>query len=247
MAGLDQALSGLASGQLQAIVAAAQSKLQAVSATGSTSASAAVDVAVHGTKILFPPVFPMLPDMSDGRFPHPDSALTRAEPGFEWLTDITARYLFKRSLYIWKQKRAGATSTSQTVFPWETTPLSFADWQGWKVASIGLGSDGKKTFDAHQLQRLFEMWSHHGLGTVAPGGINTHGQSYGPKFWFKKKDEMDPDWHPVEGAQLAPASLRKMGGSISTGGNEKQLQGVIGELEVDESEQPEKKQRRTMA
>ena len=100
MAGLDQALWGLASGQLQAIVAAAQSKLQAVPATGSTSASAAVDVAVHDTKILLPPVFPMLPDMWDGRFPHSDSALARAEPGFGWLTDITARYLFKRSLYI---------------------------------------------------------------------------------------------------------------------------------------------------
>ena len=98
MAGLDQALSGLASGQLQAIVVAAQCKLQAVSATGSTSASAALDVAVHDTKILFPPGFPILPDMSDGRFPHPDSALARAQPGFGWLTDITARYLFKRSL-----------------------------------------------------------------------------------------------------------------------------------------------------
>ena len=78
MAGLDQALSGLLSGQLQAFVAAAQSKLQAVQATGSTSASAAFDVAVHDTKILFPPVFPMLPDMSDGRFPHPGSPLARA-------------------------------------------------------------------------------------------------------------------------------------------------------------------------
>ena len=157
MSGLDQVLSGLASGQLQAIVAAAQSKLQAVPATGSTSASAAVDVAVHDTKFLFPPVFPMLADMSDGRFPHPDSAIARVQPGFGWLTDITARYLFKRSLYIWKRKRADATSTGQTVFPWETTPLSFSDWQGWKVASIGLGTDGKITFDAHQVQRLFEM------------------------------------------------------------------------------------------
>ena len=247
MAGLDQALSGLASGQLQAIVAAAQSKLQAVPATGSTSASAAVDVAVHDAKILFPPVFPMLPDMSDGRFPHPDSALARAEPGLGWLTDITARYPFKRSLYIWKRKRAGATSTGQTVSPLQTTPLSFSDWQGWKVASIGLGTDGKMTFDAHQVQRLFEMWSHHGLDIVAPGGMNTQGQSYGPKFWFKNQDEIDPDWHPVQGAQLAPASVRKVGGSISTGGNKKRLQGVICELEVDESEQPEKKQRRTMA
>ena len=136
MAGLDQALSGLASGRLQAIVAAAPSKLRAVPATGSKSASAAVDVAVHDTKILFPPVFPMLPDMSDERFPHPDSALARAEPWFGWLTNITARYLFKRLLYIWKRKRVGATSTGQTVFPWETTPLSFSDWQGWKVASI---------------------------------------------------------------------------------------------------------------
>ena len=177
MAGLDQALSGLASSQLQAIVAAAQSKLQAVPSTGSTSASAAVDVAVHDTKIVFPPVFPMLPDMSDGRFPHPDSALARAEPGFRWLTDITARYLFKQSHYIWKRKRADATLTSQTVCLWETTPLSFSDWQGWKVASIGLGTDGKMTFDAHQVQRLFEMSSHHKLGTLAPGGINTHGQS----------------------------------------------------------------------
>ena len=247
MSGLDQALSGLASGQLQAIVAAAQSKLQAVPTAGSTSASAGVDVGVHDTKILFPPVFPMLPDMSDERFPHPDSAIARAEPGFGWLTDITARYLFKRSLYIWKRKRAGATSTGQTVFPWETTPLSFSDWQGWKVASIGLGTDGKMTFDAHQVQRLFEMWSHQGLGTVAPGGINTRGQSYGLKFWFKNQDEIDPDWLPVEGAQLTPASVRKMGGTISTGGNKKQLHGVIGELEVDESEQPERKQRRTMA
>ena len=130
MSGLDQAPSGLASGQLQAIVAAAQSKLQAVPATGSTSASAAVDVAVHDTKILFPPVFPMLPDMSDGHFPYPDSAIARAEPGLGWLTDITPRYLFKRSLYIWKQKRAGATSTGQTVSLWETTPLSFSNWQG---------------------------------------------------------------------------------------------------------------------
>ena len=104
MAGLDQALSGLASGQLQAIVAAAQSKLQAVPTTGSTSASAAVDVAVHDTKILFPTVFSMLPDMSNGRFPHPDSELARVEPGLGWLTDITARYLFKRTLYIWKQE-----------------------------------------------------------------------------------------------------------------------------------------------
>ena len=103
------------------------------------------------------------------------------------------------------------------------------------------------TFDAHQVQRLFEMWSHHALGTVAPGGINTHGQSYGPEFWFKKKNAIDPDWHPVEGAQLAPASVRKVGGSIPTGGNKKQLQGVIDELEVDEIEQPEKKQLRTMA
>ena len=247
MSDLDQALSGLASGQLQAIVAAAQSKLQAVPATGSTSASAAVDVAVHDTKILFPPVFPMLPDMSDGRLPHQDSAIARGKPGFRWLTDMTARYLFKRSLYIWKRKRAGATSTGQTVFPWETTPLSFSDWQGWKVASIGLGTDGRMTFDAHQVQRLFEMWSHDGLGTVAPGGINTHGQSYGPKFWFKDQDEIDPDWHRVEGAQLTPASVRKVGGTISTGGNKKRLHGVIGELEVDESEQPEKKQQRTMA
>ena len=103
------------------------------------------------------------------------------------------------------------------------------------------------TFDAHQVQRLFEMWSHHGLGTVAPGGINTHGQTYWPKFWFQNQDEIHPDWHQVEGAQLAPASVRKVGGSISTGGNKKRLQGVIGELEVDESEQPEKKQRHTMA
>ena len=51
----------------------------------------------------------------------------------------------------------------------------------------------------------------------------------------------------MEGAQLAPASVRKVGGSISTCGNKKRLQGVIGELEVDESEQPEKKQRGTIA
>ena len=153
MVGLHKALSGLASGQLQAIMAAAQSKLQAVPATGSTSASAAVDVAVHDTKILFSPVFPMLPDMSDGHFPQPDSALARAEPGLRWLTDIAARYLFKRSLYIWNRKQDGATSTGQTVFPWETTPLSFSNWQGWKVASIGLGTDGKMTFDAHQVHR----------------------------------------------------------------------------------------------
>ena len=82
---------------------------------------------------------------------------------------------------------------------------------------------------------------------MAPVGINTHSQSYGPKFWFKNQDEIDPDWHPVEKAQLAPASVRKLGGSILTGGNKKRLQGVIGELEVDESEQPEKRQRRTMA
>ena len=74
MAVLDQALSGLASGQLQAIVAAAQSQ----PATGSTSASAADDVAVHHTKILFPPVFPMLPDMLNRLFPHPDSVLAWA-------------------------------------------------------------------------------------------------------------------------------------------------------------------------
>ena len=180
MGGQNQALSCLASGQLQAIVVAAQSKQQPVPATGSTSASAANDVAVHDTKILFPPVFPML---SDGRFPHPDSALARPEPGGRWLTDITARYLFKRTLYIWKQKRAGATSTGQTVFLWETTQLSFSNWQDWNVASIGLGSNGRMTFDADQVQRLFEMWSHQGLGTVAPGGINTHGQSYRPKIW----------------------------------------------------------------
>ena len=51
----------------------------------------------------------------------------------------------------------------------------------------------------------------------------------------------------MEGAQLTLASVRKVGGTISTGGNKKRLYGVIGELEVDESEQPEKKQRRTMA
>ena len=246
MAGLDQAVSSLASGQLQAIVAAAQPKLQAVPTTGWKSASAAVDVAVHDTKILFPPVFPMLPDMSNGRFPHPDSALARAEPGFGWLADITARYLFKRTLHVWKRKQAGATSTSQTVWLRKTTPLSFSDWQGWEVASIGLGTDGKMKFDAHQVQRLFEMWSHHGLGTVAPGGINTHGQSYGPKFWFRKQDETDPDWHPAEGAQPTPASVRQVGGTMSTGGNKKGLQGVIGQLEVDETKQPEKSQRRTM-
>ena len=78
------------------------------------------------------------------------------------------------------------------------------------------------------------------------GGINTHGQSYGPKFWFEIQDEIDPDWHPAEGAQLTPADVRKVGGTIWTGGNNKSLQGVIGELEVDESEQPEKKQRRMM-
>ena len=167
MAGLDQALSGLALGQLQAIVAAAQFKLQAVPTSGSTSASAAVDVAVRDGKILFPPVFPMLPDMSNGRFPHSDSALAQAEPGFGWLANITAKYPFKRTLYLWKQKRTGATSTGQTVSPWETTPLSFSDWQGWKVASIGSGTNGKLTFDAHQIQRLFEMWSHHRPGTVA--------------------------------------------------------------------------------
>ena len=103
------------------------------------------------------------------------------------------------------------------------------------------------TFDAHQVQRLFEMWSHHGLGTVFPGAINTDGKSYGPKFWFENQDEMDPDWHPVEGAQLTPASVRKVGGTILTGGNRKRLQGVIGELDVNDSEHPEKKQRRTMA
>ena len=81
MASLDQALSGFASVQLQAIVAAAQSKLQAAPTTGWTSASAAVDVTVHDTKILFPPVFPMLPDMPNRRFPHPDSALARVANG----------------------------------------------------------------------------------------------------------------------------------------------------------------------
>ena len=87
MAGLDQALSG----RLQAIVAAAQSKLQAVPTTGPTSAPAAVDAAVHDTKFLFPPIFPMLPDMSNGRFPHADSELALAEPRFGLLADITAR------------------------------------------------------------------------------------------------------------------------------------------------------------
>ena len=51
----------------------------------------------------------------------------------------------------------------------------------------------------------------------------------------------------MEGAQLAPASVCKVGGSISTGGNKKQLQGVIDELEVEESVQPDKTLRRTMA
>ena len=51
----------------------------------------------------------------------------------------------------------------------------------------------------------------------------------------------------MEGAQRTPASVRKVGETISTGGNKKRLQGVIGRLKVDESEQPEKKQRRTMA
>ena len=246
MATLDQALWGLAAGQLQAIVAAAQSKHQAVPTTGSTSASAAVDVAVHDTKILFPHVFPMLPDMSNGHFPQPDAALARAEPGFGWLTDITVRYPFKRTLYIWKRKRARATSTDQTLFPSETTPLSFSDWQGWKVISIGFGYDGKMTFDAHQVQHHLEMWSHHGLGTVAPGGINSHCQSYGPKFWFKDQDEIDPDWHPAEGVQLTPASLHKVRRTISTGGNRRRLQGVIAEPEVDESQQSEEKQHGTM-
>ena len=67
-----------------------------------------------------------------------------------------------------------------------------------------------------------------------------------PSSGLKNKDDVDPDWHPVEGAQLTPAWVRMVGGTISTGGNKKRLQGVIGELEVDESEQPEKKQRRTM-
>ena len=40
----------------------------------------------------------MLPDMSNGRFPHPDSTLARAEPGFGSLADITATYIFKRTL-----------------------------------------------------------------------------------------------------------------------------------------------------
>ena len=78
----------------------------------------------------------MLPDMSNGRFPHPHSALARAEPGFGWLTDITARYLLKETLYVWNRKQSGATSTDQTVFPREAIPLSFSDWQGCKVASI---------------------------------------------------------------------------------------------------------------
>ena len=205
MAGLDQALSGMASGQLQAIVAAGQSKLQAVPTTGSTSASAALDVAAHNTKILFPSVFPMLPGMSNGRFPHPDAALAQAEPGFGWLADITARYLLKRTLYVWKRRQAGATSTGQTVSPMEMT---FSDWQGCKVASIGLGRDGKMTFDAHEVQRLFEMWSCQGLGTVPPGGINTDGQSYGPKFWFKNQDEIDPDC----GGSAAHTGLGAQGG-----------------------------------
>ena len=98
MAGLDQALLGLASGQLQAIVAAAPSKLQAVPATGTTFASAAVDIAVHDTKIPSASVRRMLPDMLNGRFPHPDPALAGAKPGFGWLTDITARHIFKRML-----------------------------------------------------------------------------------------------------------------------------------------------------
>ena len=67
-----------------------------------------------------------------------------------------------------------------------------------------------------------------------------------PSSGLQNKDEIDPDWHPAEGAQLTPASMRKLGGTISTGENKKRLRGVIGDLEVDESEQPEKKQRRTM-
>ena len=51
----------------------------------------------------------------------------------------------------------------------------------------------------------------------------------------------------MERAQLTPALVRKVGRTISTGGNRKRLQGVIGELEADESEQLEKKQRQTMA
>ena len=69
----------------------------------------------------------------------------------------------------------------------------------------------------------------------------------GPSSGFQNQDEIDPDWLPVEGAQLTPASVRKVGGTISTGGDKKRLHGVIGDLEVDESEQPEKKQQRTMA
>ena len=82
---------------------------------------------------------------------------------------------------------------------------------------------------------------------MAPGRINTDGQSYEPKFWFKNQDEIDAEWHPVEGAQFTPASVRKVGGTFWTGGNKTRLQVMIGELEVDESEQPEKKQRRTIA
>ena len=41
--------------------------------------------------------------------------------------------------------------------------------------------------------------------------------------------------------------MRKVWGTISTGRNKKRLHGVIGELEVDESKQPEKKQRRRIA
>ena len=82
---------------------------------------------------------------------------------------------------------------------------------------------------------------------MASGGINTDGESYGLQFWFSNQDEIDPDWHPAELVQLTQASVCKVGGTTSTGRNKKRLQGVIGELDVDEREQPEKKQRRTMA
>ena len=166
---------------------------------------------------------------------NPDTTLAPETPEWQWLADVTPKYVFRRAMTRWMKKHCQEDTDGLQFYPWETKCLSAGEFSEWKVLRVGLSSDpqGHMSLDEPGLDALFRIWATAGCGVArsaswfgadSVGRVGGHSAGHGPRFFFQAPVELPSGWFDESEVQRYTATLSSMlamGATISGGGKHK--------------------------
>ena len=127
---------------------------------------------------------------------HMDAPL--ADNNLEWqqLRDVTAKYLYRPSLFHWLKECRQVDSSGIITYPWQGSALTATRWSDWKIVRIGPQGNAQACIVRREaaFYALFMVWQKAGLGEaisarwVSSGNptacASCHRHGHGPQLFF---------------------------------------------------------------